>query len=35
MIIDGGNGRLEASTVIDCTSGAPEIVRQGIGIIEL
>lgn len=35
MIIDGGNGRLQASTVIDCTSGAPEIVRQGIGIIEL
>ncbi|MCF8416816.1 MAG: threonylcarbamoyl-AMP synthase [Crocinitomicaceae bacterium] len=35
MIIDGGNGRLEASTVIDCTSGAPEIVRQGIGTIEL
>ena len=35
MIIDGGNGRLEASTVIDCTSGAPEIVRQGLGIIEL
>jgi len=35
MIIDGGFGHLEASTVIDCTSGAPEIVRQGIGIIEL
>jgi tRNA threonylcarbamoyl adenosine modification protein (Sua5/YciO/YrdC/YwlC family) len=35
MIIDGGNGRLEASTVIDCTSGAPEIVRQGIGTLEL
>lgn len=35
MIIDGGFGQLEASTVIDCTSGAPEIVRQGIGTIEL
>jgi tRNA threonylcarbamoyl adenosine modification protein (Sua5/YciO/YrdC/YwlC family) len=35
MIIDGGYGQLEASTVIDCTSGAPEIVRQGIGTIEL
>lgn len=35
VIIDGGPGHLEASTIVDCTSGSPEIVRQGIGQIEL
>ncbi len=30
-IIDGGPGKLEASTVIDCTGDAPEIIRQGVG----
>lgn len=35
MIIDGGHGNLEASTIIDCTSGAPVIVRQGIGKLDL
>ena len=35
LIIDGGAGKLEASTVVDCTDGSPEIIRQGIGIIEL
>jgi tRNA threonylcarbamoyl adenosine modification protein (Sua5/YciO/YrdC/YwlC family) len=35
MIIDGGYGNLEASTVIDCTGSAPEIVRQGIGKLDL
>ena len=34
LIIDGGMGNLEASTVVDCTNGF-EIVRQGIGIIDL
>jgi tRNA threonylcarbamoyl adenosine modification protein (Sua5/YciO/YrdC/YwlC family) len=33
LIIDGGFGRLEPSTVVDCTTGVPEIIRQGIGII--
>jgi len=33
-IIDGGYGNLEASTIVDCTGETPEIVRQGIGIIE-
>lgn len=33
VVIDGGYGNLHASTVVDCTSGAPEIVRQGIGIL--
>lgn len=35
MIIDGGYGHLEASTVVDCTGNAPEIIRQGIGKIDL
>jgi tRNA threonylcarbamoyl adenosine modification protein (Sua5/YciO/YrdC/YwlC family) len=35
MIIDGGYGNLDASTIIDCTSGAPEIIRQGIGILDV
>ncbi|MEI6122659.1 MAG: L-threonylcarbamoyladenylate synthase [Bacteroidota bacterium] len=34
IVIDGGFGDNEASTVIDCTSGEPEIVRQGKGEIE-
>ncbi|MDH4472236.1 MAG: L-threonylcarbamoyladenylate synthase [Fluviicola sp.] len=35
FIIDGGLGHLEASTIVDCTSGTAEIVRQGIGHIDL
>jgi tRNA threonylcarbamoyl adenosine modification protein (Sua5/YciO/YrdC/YwlC family) len=35
MIIDGGYGNLEASTIVDCTGGSPEILRQGIGNINL
>jgi tRNA threonylcarbamoyl adenosine modification protein (Sua5/YciO/YrdC/YwlC family) len=35
FIIDGGYGQLEASTVVDCTNGSPEIIRQGIGKIIL
>lgn len=35
FIIDGGLGHLEASTIVDCTGGGAEIIRQGIGQIEL
>lgn len=35
LIIDGGYGHLEASTIVDCTGGGLEIVRQGIGKIDL
>jgi tRNA threonylcarbamoyl adenosine modification protein (Sua5/YciO/YrdC/YwlC family) len=35
MIIDGGYGNLEASTIVDCTGSIPEIIRQGIGQIDL
>ena len=31
IVIDGGSGNIEASTVVDCTSGEPELVRQGLG----
>jgi len=34
IVIDGGYGRNEASTVVDCTSEEPEIIRQGLGILE-
>ncbi len=32
-VIDGGIGGIEPSTVVDCTDGQPEIVRQGKGIL--
>lgn len=35
FVIDGGFGNLEASTVVDCTGDYPEIIRQGIGEIDL
>jgi len=31
MIINGGMGQLFPSTVVDCTQGLPEVVRQGKG----
>ncbi|MBP5562028.1 MAG: threonylcarbamoyl-AMP synthase [Muribaculaceae bacterium] len=34
IVIDSGRGHLVPSTVVDCTSGAPEVVRQGAGIFE-
>ena len=34
LVIDGGIGGIEPSTVIDCCSGEPEIIRQGKGILE-
>jgi tRNA threonylcarbamoyl adenosine modification protein (Sua5/YciO/YrdC/YwlC family) len=30
-VIDGGFGNNQASTIVDCTSGTFEIIRQGIG----
>lgn len=36
LLIDAGEGNNEASTIVDCLdSSAPEIVRQGIGQIDL
>jgi tRNA threonylcarbamoyl adenosine modification protein (Sua5/YciO/YrdC/YwlC family) len=31
IVIDGGIGNIIASTVIDCSSGAPELIREGAG----
>lgn len=33
MVIDGGYGQNEASTVVDCTGDEPELVRQGLGVL--
>jgi tRNA threonylcarbamoyl adenosine modification protein (Sua5/YciO/YrdC/YwlC family) len=34
-VVDGGFGNNEASTIVDCTGDEIEIVRQGLGILEL
>lgn len=35
LIIDGGIGGFDETTVVDCTDGTPMIVRQGLGELEL
>ncbi|MGB3466793.1 MAG: L-threonylcarbamoyladenylate synthase [Cyclobacteriaceae bacterium] len=35
VVIDGGYGRVEPSTVIDCTGNSPEITREGLGDISI
>ncbi len=35
VIIDGGFGNNEASTIIDCTSNDPEVIREGIGSLDI
>lgn len=35
LVIDGGYGNIEASTIVDCIGGEIEIIRQGIGELEL
>lgn len=32
-IIDGGLGKLEASTIVNCLGSSPKIIRQGAGIL--
>ena len=34
LVIDGGIGNMEGSTVVDCTLGEAEIIRQGAGWLE-
>lgn len=34
FIVEGDPGKIAVSTIVDCTSGEPEIIRQGIGILE-
>ena len=35
VVIDGGVGNLTASTIIDLTGGVPEVVREGLGSLEV
>lgn len=35
IVIDGGYGKNEPTTIVDCTGEEIEVVRQGIGILEL
>ncbi len=35
LVIDGGNGGITPSTIIDCTGDEPAVVREGAGHIEL
>jgi tRNA threonylcarbamoyl adenosine modification protein (Sua5/YciO/YrdC/YwlC family) len=34
FVIDGGLGGVTPSTIIDCVISPPEIIRQGLGIVE-
>jgi hypothetical protein len=34
LIIDGGMGGIEPSTIVNCTEGEAEIIRQGKGWLE-
>jgi tRNA threonylcarbamoyl adenosine modification protein (Sua5/YciO/YrdC/YwlC family) len=34
LVVDGGYGKNEASTIVDCTGEEIEIIRQGLGILE-
>jgi tRNA threonylcarbamoyl adenosine modification protein (Sua5/YciO/YrdC/YwlC family) len=35
IVIDGGTGNLEPSTVVDCSDGDITIIRQGLGILDI
>jgi len=35
IVVDGGYGGVEASTIVDCREGEPTIIRQGKGEIDL
>jgi len=34
IVIDGGMGGLQHSTIVDCTGDEPEVVREGIGELQ-
>ena len=34
IVINGGYGRNEASTIVDCTGDEVQVIRQGLGILE-
>jgi len=35
LVIDGGFGNLQASTIFDCTGSEPKLIREGIGEIDI
>lgn len=35
MVIDGGHGNIYASTVIDCSKGEIEVIREGLGSLDV
>ncbi|HHT34474.1 MAG TPA: threonylcarbamoyl-AMP synthase [Bacteroidales bacterium] len=35
LVIDGGTGGIEPSTVVDCSDNEPVIIRQGKGVLNL
>ncbi len=35
LVIDGGFGKNEASTIIDCTGNEPEVIREGLGSLSV
>ena len=35
IVIDGGFGKNEASTIIDCTGNEAEVIREGIGSLDV
>lgn len=35
IVVDGGIGGMEYSTIVDMTEEQPEIIRQGLGVVEL
>lgn len=35
MVIDGGLGNFELSTIVDCSEQSPVVVREGLGLIEV
>ncbi|PIE86284.1 MAG: threonylcarbamoyl-AMP synthase [Bacteroidia bacterium] len=34
LVIDGGYGKNVPSTIVDCTGDEPELIRQGIGVLQ-
>ena len=34
LVVDGGFGGLIPSTIVDCTSDEPEVIREGVGVLE-
>lgn len=35
LIINGGYGNVEASTILDCTGSYPEVLREGLGDVSI